>query len=108
MRGLASLTEPADDEPVGAIVDLAVMGARGDGKTQFIVHAIRTLRAYAPHLTGAEHQYNREIMQVVMNARTPRPDHARSNRCHPRPSLGHPPWRAHLSRARRRGPRPME
>jgi hypothetical protein len=78
IRGLGSLTEPATDlpgdEPVAAVVDVAVIGARGDGKTQFIVHAIRTLRAYAPHLAGAEHQYNREIMQVVMNARTPRPD----------------------------------
>jgi hypothetical protein len=78
IRGLGSLTEPATDLPgdeaVAAVVDVAVIGARGDGKTQFIVHAIRTLRAYAPHLTGAEHQYNREIMQVVMNARTPRPD----------------------------------
>jgi hypothetical protein len=56
------------------VVDIAVIGARGDGKTQFIVHAIRTLRAYAPSLTGDEHKHNREIMQVVMNARAPRPD----------------------------------
>ena len=73
IRGLAALTEP-DDDRVAAVVDVAVIGARGDGKTQFIVHAIRTLRAYAPPLAGAEHQYNREVMQVVMNARTPRPD----------------------------------
>ncbi len=74
MRGLASLTEPGPDEPVGAIVDLAVMGARGDGKTQFIVHAIRTLRAYAPPLTGAERSFNRDILEVVMHARAPRPE----------------------------------
>lgn len=74
IRGLTSLTEPADDESVGAIVDVAVIGARGDGKTQFIVHAIRTLRAYAPVLDGAEHQYNRDVLQVVMNAREPRPE----------------------------------
>ncbi|ACY14995.1 hypothetical protein [Haliangium ochraceum] len=74
MRGLASLTEPGDDEPVGAIVDLAVMGARGDGKTQFIVHAIRTLRAYAPPLTGAEQRFHRDILDVVMNAHAPRPE----------------------------------
>lgn len=74
MRGLTSLTEPAQDDSVGAIVDVAVIGARGDGKTQFIVHAIRTLRAYAPLLTGAEHQYNRDVLQVVMNAREPRPE----------------------------------
>jgi hypothetical protein len=74
IRGLTSLTEPDQDEPVGAIVDVAVIGARGDGKTQFIVHAIRTLRAYAPLLEGAEHQYNRDVLQVVMNAREPRPE----------------------------------
>jgi hypothetical protein len=74
IRGLTSLTEPDPDEPVGAIVDVAVIGARGDGKTQFIVHAIRTLRAYAPLLEDAEHQYNRDVLQVVMNAREPRPE----------------------------------
>lgn len=74
MRGLASLTEPAADEPVGAIVDLAVMGARGDGKTQFIVHAIRTLRAYAPALAGAERDFHRDVLEVVMNAHAPRPE----------------------------------
>lgn len=74
MRGLASLTEPASDEPVAAIVDLAVMGARGDGKTQLIVHAIRTLRAYGPPLTGAERAFHRDILEVVMNAHAPRPE----------------------------------
>lgn len=74
MRGLASLTEPARDEPVAAIVDLAVMGARGDGKTQFIVHAIRTLRAYGPPLEGAERAFHRDILEVVMNAHAPRPE----------------------------------
>jgi hypothetical protein len=74
IRGLTSLTEPGPEEPVGAVVDVAVIGARGDGKTQFIVHAIRSLRAYAPLLEGAEHQYNRDALQVVLNAREPRPD----------------------------------
>ena len=74
MRGLTSLTEPDDEDSVGAVVDVAVIGARGDGKTQFIVHAIRTLRAYAPLLEGAEHQYNRDVLQVVMSAREPRPE----------------------------------
>lgn len=74
IRGLTSLTEPAPGDPVGAVVDVAVIGARGDGKTQFIVHAIRTLRAYAPLLEGAEHQYNRDALQVVLNARESRPD----------------------------------
>jgi hypothetical protein len=75
LRGLASLTEPgpALASEVAAIVDLAVIGARGDGKTQLIVHAIRTLRAAAPELTGAELAFNREVMGLVMNARAPRP-----------------------------------
>ncbi len=74
VRGLSALTEPDHDEPVAAIVDVPVIGARGDGKTQFIVHAIRTLRAYGPELAGAEAQYHREIMRVVLDARAPRPD----------------------------------
>ena len=74
IRGLTSLTEPGPHDPVGAVVDVPVIGARGDGKTQFIVHAIRTLRAYAPVLDSVEHQYNRDVLEVVMNARQPRPD----------------------------------
>lgn len=73
LRGLACLTEPAPDDDVAAIVDVAVIGARGDGKTQLIVHAIRTLRAAAPDLLGAELAFNREVMGLVMNARAPRP-----------------------------------
>src|SRR3569833_697294 len=46
LRGLAALTDPDDD--VAAVIDLAVMGARGDGKTQFLVHAIRALHGRAP------------------------------------------------------------
>ncbi|HTJ43992.1 MAG TPA: hypothetical protein VL463_17925 [Kofleriaceae bacterium] len=73
LRGLASLTEPGPGEEVAAVIDLAVIGARGDGKTQLIVHAIRTLRAAAPDLTGAELAFNREVMGLVMNAKAPRP-----------------------------------
>jgi hypothetical protein len=73
LRGLASLTEPGPDEAVAAVVDVAVIGARGDGKTQLIAHAIRTLRAAAPDLEGAELALNREVMGLVMNARAPRP-----------------------------------
>jgi hypothetical protein len=74
IRGLTALTGPGEGSGVGTVIDVAVIGARGDGKTQFIVHAIRTLRAYAPPLEGAELQYNRDAMQVVLNAREPRPD----------------------------------
>ncbi|HEV7557256.1 MAG TPA: hypothetical protein VGO00_17435, partial [Kofleriaceae bacterium] len=72
LRGLATLTDP-DDEVV-AVIDIPVIGARGDGKTQFIVHAIRALRAHAPALTGAEQGLNRDVLRVVLDPRSPRPD----------------------------------
>nr|MBA3542004.1 hypothetical protein [Deltaproteobacteria bacterium] len=43
LRGLTTLTDPDDD--VAAVIDLPVIGARGDGKSQFIIHAIRALHA---------------------------------------------------------------
>src|SRR5436305_5944992 len=72
LRGLASLTDPEDD--VAAVIDLAVIGARGDGKTQFLVHAIRALHGRAPALAGAEQELNRAIMRLVLDPRAPRPD----------------------------------
>ncbi len=70
--GLASLTDPDDD--VAAVIDLAVIGARGDGKTQFIVHAIRALHAHAPALDGAEQGLNQDVMRLVLDPRATRPD----------------------------------
>jgi hypothetical protein len=72
LRGLAALTDPDDD--VAAVIDLALMGARGDGKTQFLVHAIRALHARAPALTGGEAEHNRAVMRLVLDPRAPRPD----------------------------------
>jgi hypothetical protein len=72
LRGLATLTDPDDD--VTAVIDVPVIGARGDGKTQFIVHAIRALRAHAPALAGAEQGLNRDVLRVVLDPRAPRPD----------------------------------
>jgi hypothetical protein len=72
LRGLAALTDP--DERVCAVIDLAVMGARGDGKTRFIVHAIRALHGRAPALAGAEQDLDRQIMRLVLDPRAPRPD----------------------------------
>src|SRR5580692_1068131 len=72
LRGLAALTDPDDD--VAAVIDLAVMGARGDGKTQFLVHAIRALHGRAPALTGGEAEHNRAVMRLVLDPRAPRPD----------------------------------
>jgi len=72
LRGLASLTDP--DDEVAAVIDLAVMGARGDGKTQFLVHAIRALHGRAPALTGSEQELNLAMMRLVLDPRAPRPD----------------------------------
>lgn len=72
LRGLASLTDPGDR--VAAVIDLPILGARGDGKTQFIVHAIRALRAHTPALLGPEQAMNREVMRAVLDPRSPRPD----------------------------------
>src|SRR5260221_681140 len=72
LRGLAALTDPDDD--VAAVIDLAVMGARGDGKTQFLVHAIRALQGCAPALAGSEQDLNRAMMRLVLDPRAPRPD----------------------------------
>jgi len=72
LRGLAALTDPDDD--VAAVIDLAVMGARGDGKTQFLVHAIRALHGRAPALAGGEQELNLAMMRLVLDPRAQRPD----------------------------------
>jgi len=66
LRGLATLSDP---DTVTAVVDLAVIGARGDGKTQFIVHAIRAMHAHAPALDGAEQVLNRDVLRMVLDPR---------------------------------------
>src|SRR5262245_2836280 len=71
LRGLATLTDPAR---VTALIDLAVIGARGDGKTQFIVHAIRAMHAHAPALDGPEQVLNRDVLKLVLDPRATRPD----------------------------------
>jgi hypothetical protein len=71
LRGLATLTDPDD---VAAVIDLAVIGARGDGKTQFIVHAIRAMHAHAPALDGPEQILNRDVLKLVLDPRATRPD----------------------------------
>jgi hypothetical protein len=71
LRGLATLTDPDD---VAAVIDLAVIGARGDGKTQFIVHAIRAMHAHAPALGGSEQVLNRDVLKLVLDPRATRPD----------------------------------
>jgi hypothetical protein len=51
-----------------------VIGARGDGKTQFIVHAIRAMHAHAPALDGPEQLLNRDVLKLVLDPRATRPD----------------------------------
>src|SRR3569623_1684354 len=75
LRGLAALTDP--DDEVAAVIDLAVMGARGDGKTQFLVHAIRALHGRAPALTGSEQELNLAMLRLVLDPRAPRAAAAR-------------------------------
>ena len=70
--GLATLSDP--DDGVAAVIDLPIIGARGDGKTQFIVHAIRALHAHAPALDGAEQNLNQDVMRLVLDPRASRPD----------------------------------
>lgn len=72
LRGLATLTDP--DDGVSAVIDLPVIGARGDGKSQFIIHAIRALHAHQPALDGAELDQNRDVMRIVLDPRAIRPE----------------------------------
>ncbi|HEX4421530.1 MAG TPA: hypothetical protein VH165_26625 [Kofleriaceae bacterium] len=71
LRGLQALTDP---DNASAVIDLAVIGARGDGKTQFVVHAIRAMHAHAPALDGAEQVLNRDVLKLVLDPRATRPD----------------------------------
>jgi hypothetical protein len=65
--GAASLTEGDD---AAAVIDLAVIGCRGDGKTQFILNAIRTLDAYAaPELRDVERENSQRIHRIALDAR---------------------------------------
>src|SRR5262245_730772 len=75
LAGLSSLTAPDPSEPVAALVDVAVVGARSDGTARFILHAIRTLGADVPdELPEAERAPTLDIMRVVLAAASPRPD----------------------------------
>jgi hypothetical protein len=108
LRGLAALGDP--DDGVAAVIDVPVIGARGDGKTQFIVHAIRTLRAHAPALAGDEQALNREVMRIVLDPRAPRPDATPPGvvphyvfRVRPAAQLGRVGWLGALGLLRRGG-----
>src|SRR5262245_11401057 len=57
------------------VVDAVVLGAKGDGKTQLITHAIRTLDARAATGLSADEQLqNEKILGLVLNAKRPLPE----------------------------------
>jgi hypothetical protein len=75
LSGLAGLTAPGPGEDVAMVVDAIVLGAKGDGKTQLITHAIRTLDARgAPGLSPDEQLQNEKILGLVLNAKRPLPE----------------------------------
>lgn len=71
--GLGSLTQPDDSVQVTSVVDIPILGAPSAGKTQFVVSAVRTVRAHAPDIEGDELASNRELLRTVMNAQKPNP-----------------------------------
>src|SRR5215468_12562360 len=57
------------------VIDAFVLGAKGDGKTQLITHAIRTLDARAPAgLSSDEQLQNEKMLALVLNAKRPQPE----------------------------------
>jgi hypothetical protein len=68
---LASLTQPPASAPVGAIIDLALLGARGAGKTQLLYLLLRTLRARAPELEGEEAAQQRALVAAALGGPPP-------------------------------------
>lgn len=73
LSGLAGLTAPQGG--VSLVMDVVVLGAKGDGKTQLITHAIRTLDARAAiGLSADELLQNEKILHLVLNAKRPLPE----------------------------------
>ena len=75
LSGLAGLTAPGPHDGVSRVADVVVLGAKGDGKTQLITHAIRTLDARpATGLSPDEQLQTEKILQLVLNAKRPQPE----------------------------------
>ena len=68
---LASLTQPPASAPVGAVIDLALLGARAAGKTQLLYLLLRTLRARAPELDGEEEVQQRALVAAALGGPPP-------------------------------------
>ncbi len=63
---LAGLTQPGPAAAVGAVVDLAIYGGPGAGKTNLLYLWLRTLRARAPELDGAEADEQRALVTAAL------------------------------------------
>jgi hypothetical protein len=75
LSGLVGLTAPGPDDGVALVVDAIVLGAKGDGKTQLITHAVRTLDARGPAgLSADEELQNEKLLALVLNAKRPQPE----------------------------------
>jgi hypothetical protein len=75
LSGLVGLTAPGPGEGVAMVIDAVVLGAKGDGKTQLIAHAIRTLDARGPvGLSPDEQLQNEKMLALVLNAKRPQPE----------------------------------
>jgi hypothetical protein len=66
VAALAALSQPGPAAPVGAVVDLALYGDRGAGKTQLLYLWLRTLRARAPDLDGVEAEEQRALVTAAL------------------------------------------
>jgi hypothetical protein len=75
LAGLVGLSGPGPGDDVALVIDAVVLGAKGDGKTQFITHAIRTLDARGPSgLSPEEQLQNEKMVGLVLNAKRPQPE----------------------------------
>jgi len=66
--GLETATGPSPRDPVAAVVDLALLGATGDGKSQFVIQAVRTLGARVADLDDDERPGSSAVMRGVLDA----------------------------------------
>jgi hypothetical protein len=65
------VSQPAPDAPVGAVLDLALIGSPGAGKTELLYLLLRTLRARAPELEGAEAREHRALVTAALGGAPP-------------------------------------
>jgi hypothetical protein len=72
LAGLTDLTAPGADDGVGAIVDVVVVGAHDDGKTQFLSNLIWTLAAQPPAgLSPGEEAQSEHLRARALDPKNP-------------------------------------